>query len=126
MAYQACMAKRILFVDDDAEWREMVSSGLKEAGYNVLAVRDAGEALLQTEEDDIGLIILDLDLGGENGLMLMKFLKRNHPSVPIILYTGMEHEPEAIERMQLLGANQYLRKGPLSELLRAIQTLISE
>jgi DNA-binding response OmpR family regulator len=125
MAYQTCMGNRILFVDDDADWRTMVSTGLKEAGYNVLAVRDASEALLQTEEEGLALIVLDLDLGGENGLMLMKFLRRNHPNVPIILYTGMEHDPEAIERMRMLGASQYLRKGPMSELVQAIQKLLS-
>ena len=125
MAYQTCMGKRILFVDDDADWRALVTSGLQEAGYQVLAVRDASEALLQTEEEGLGLIVLDLDLGGESGLMLMKFLKRNHPNVPIILYTGMEHDAEAIERMRMLGASHYLRKGPMSELVGAIQKLLN-
>jgi len=115
------MAKKILFVDDDPEWRLMVSVCLREAGYQVLAVQGASEALLQTGDDGLSLIILDLDLGGENGLMLMKFLKRNHPAVPIILFTGMEHGEEAVERMRELGAQQYLRKGKMSELLAVIE-----
>jgi DNA-binding NtrC family response regulator len=115
------MAQKILFVDDDPDWRLMVSVCLKEAGYHVLAVQGASEALLQTGEDGLSLIILDLDLGGENGLMLMKFLKRNHPDVPIILYTGMEHDERAIERMRELGAQRYLRKGNVNELLEVVQ-----
>lgn len=119
------MAKKILFVDDDPDWRLMVSVCLKEAGYQVLAVQGAGEALLQTGEDSLSLIILDLDLGGENGLMLMKFLKRSHPEVPIILYTGMDHDEEAVERMRELGAQHYLRKGNVNELLGVVQRTLN-
>lgn len=115
------MPNKILFVDDDPDWRSMVTTCLKDAGYNVLAVRDASEALLQTDEARLSLIILDLDLGGENGLMLMKFLKRNHPDAPIIIYTGIEHDEPAIQHMRELGADQYLRKGNMSELLAAVE-----
>jgi ApbE superfamily uncharacterized protein (UPF0280 family) len=37
----------------------------------------------------------------------------------------MEHDPEAIERMRMLGASHYLRKGPMSELVGAIQKLLN-
>lgn len=119
------MAVRILFVDDDQAWRLMVTTCLKEAGYQVLAVKDASEALLQTGDAKLGLIILDLDLGGENGLVLMKFLKRHHPNVPIILYTGMQHGDEAIQRMQEQGARQYLRKGTMADLLKAVRAALA-
>jgi len=123
MFYQAAMRKRILFVDDDPGWRQMVSSWLKDAGYDVLAVQDAAQALLQTGDAELGLIILDLDLGGENGLMLMKFLTRNHPDVPVFLYTGMQHNAEAVARMKTQGARLYLQKGSREDLLRAIQSM---
>ena len=87
-------------VDDDENWRRMVTVWLKDAGYNVLAVSNASEALLQAGESSPGLIVLDLDLGGENGLMLMKYLKQNHSDVPILLFTGMEHDDPAVERMR--------------------------
>jgi|SRR5208337_669926 len=118
------MGNQILFVDDDAEWRAMVTAGLKEAGYQVRAVADASEALLQASDGGFSLIILDLDLAGENGLMLMNYLKCNYPTVPIVLYTGMEHEPEVVEQMRLLGARQYLRKGEISELAETVKKIL--
>jgi two-component system response regulator HydG len=118
------MAERILFVDDDPHWRMMVSTCLRDAGYQVLAVKDASEALLQSGEDRLALIILDLDLGGENGLMLMKFLKRSHPWVPILLYTGMQHDEEAVQRMREQGAQQYVRKGNLDDLIKAVKGIL--
>jgi hypothetical protein len=35
----------------------------------------------------LGLMIVDEDLAGESGIMLTKFLRRNHPGVPTMLYT---------------------------------------
>ena len=82
----------------------------------------AGEAVLQKDDIDLSLIVLDLDLGGENGLMLMKHLKRHHPDAPIIIYTGMEPDEPAIRRMRDQGADQCLRKGTMSELVAAVQS----
>jgi DNA-binding response OmpR family regulator len=113
--------KWILFVDDDKDWRVMVGDFLKDAEYQVLTAANATEAMTSAEGHKLGLIILDLDLDGEDGLMLMKFLARNQPGVPIILYTGMAHDDEAIFAMLQQGAHQYVRKGPLSELLKAVQ-----
>ena len=118
------MGKKILFVDDEDDWREVAEMYLKDSGYDVLTARDATEALGQTEGVDLSLIILDLNLAGENGLMLMKFLKRNHPDVPIILYTGQEHDSMAIAQMLKQGAQQYVRKGTLGELLKAVQGVL--
>src|ERR1051326_4961755 len=89
-----------------------------------LAARDASEAMIQTEGVALDGIILDVNLAGENGLMLMKFLKRNHPDVPIILYTGLNHDEAAIQTMLKEGARQYLRKGTMEELFNTVHGLI--
>ena len=56
--------------------------------------------------------------------MLMRFFKRNQPDVPIILYTGLGHDDEAIQEMLRQGARQYVRKGPLAELLQAVRAAV--
>lgn len=114
------MGKKILLVEDDQDWRLMATAALNDAGYEVLGVSGAAEALLPTSEAGFNLIILDLDLGGENGLMLLQHLKRNHPAAPIILHTGIEHDDVAIQNMLQHGAHQYVRKGPVSGLLAAV------
>lgn len=114
-------ARKILFVDDDKDWRELVSAALQDCGYQVLTARDATEALVRTEGVRLGMVILDLDLGGESGLMLLSFLKRNQPGVPIILFTGLSHDDEQILGMLKQGAHQYVRKGPLEDLCQAVE-----
>ena len=115
------MGKMILFVDDNRHWRLVVETWLEGAGYDVVTVKDAGEAVLRLNQAEPGLVILDLDLGGENGLMLMKHVKQHYPGVPVILYTGMEHDDKFVQRMLQQGAQQYLRKGPREDLLKAVQ-----
>jgi DNA-binding NtrC family response regulator len=117
------MAKRILVVEDDGDWRRMETAALADAGYEVMPVSGAGEAILLKDEIGLSLIVLDLDLGGENGLMLMKHLKRHHPGVPILIYTGMEPDSEAVQRMLNQGAAQFLRKGAMGELVNAARAV---
>jgi DNA-binding response OmpR family regulator len=118
------MGKRILCIEDNPDWRHLVTTALKDAGYDVLAVPGAAEALLQKNDTGFNLIILDLDLGGENGLMLLRHLKRNHPAAPIVLHTGIEHDDAAILRMLEHGAQRYVRKGTIDNLLRAVEAAL--
>src|SRR4051812_39615148 len=115
------MKGKILFVDDEGDWRLMASTFLKEAGYEVITARNGSEALMVSNGVPLSLIVLDVNLAGENGVTLMQFFRRNHPGVPIILYTGMVHDNETIQAMVKQGAHQYLRKGTMDELLKAVQ-----
>ena len=115
------MDKKILFIDDDEHWRSVVTIALKGVGHEVLAAADASQALALTEGVKLGLIILDLDLGGESGLNLMKYLRHNQPGVPIILYTGMEHDDATVKAMLTQGASQYLPKGSMELLVNAVR-----
>ena len=114
-------ATKILFVDDENDWRYMATMYLTDSGYEVWTARDAAEALRQAGRVRPDLIILDLNLGGESGLMVMKLLKEKHPEVPVLLYTGMEHDEATIQDMLREGAQQYLRKTTMGDMLRAVQ-----
>ena len=55
----------------------------------------------------------------------MRFLKHNHPNVPIILYTGVVHDDETVKELLSQGAHQYLIKGGnLDELLKVVQNAV--
>jgi DNA-binding response OmpR family regulator len=111
------MDTKVLFIDDDASWREIASTALQEAGYQVVTAKDASEAMEQAPALSLGLIILDLNLAGESGLTFMKYLRHNLPDVPILLYTGMDHDDSTVRAMLDEGADQYLRKGSTEELI---------
>jgi DNA-binding response OmpR family regulator len=118
------MSKRILFVDDEAEWRLIPGTALREAGYDMIIAKDVFETGLQTYAVKLDLIILDVNLGSDNAPGLMRLLKESHPGVPILLYTGLEREDPAVQTMLKDGANQYLRKGPVNELLEGVRVAL--
>src|SRR5215510_9387557 len=65
---------KILFVDDESDWRYMATLYLNECGYEVITAGDATEALKKASEFLPDLIVLDLRLGDESGETLMKLL----------------------------------------------------
>ena len=111
------MDLKVLFIDDDAHWREIAQTALGDAGYNVETAQDASEAMEKCQGNKLGLIILDLNLAGESGLTLMKYLRMNQPDVPVLLFTGMEHDDSTVRAMLDQGADQYMRKGGVEELI---------
>jgi CheY-like chemotaxis protein len=116
------LKERILFVDDEEGWRTMVAEVLRGVGYEVVTAANGSEAMHLVDGGNLGTIILDLNLAGEDGLTLMGYLHCNQPGgVPVILYTGMEHDEATVAAMRAAGANEYLRKGPMEELVGAVR-----
>ena|SRR6266404_5097296 len=122
------MSKQVLLIDDDQTWLTLAGASMQQAGYNVLGARDASQAMEMAgkADTDLGLIVLDLNLGGESGLTLMKFLRRNHPGVPVLIYTCMDHDDSTIRAMLDMGADQYLHKGRIEEFLVTIGTYFKQ
>jgi CheY-like chemotaxis protein len=113
--------KRILFVDDEGDWRMVAGTYLEDAGFEVVTAKDIAEALHRMERIKLDAIVLDVQLGKENGLLLMEFLKKSHPGVPILVYTGQEHGHDVVQEMLKQGASRYLRKGTMGELCEAVR-----
>lgn len=120
------LSQRILFVDDDADWRLIVKDCLEDAGFEVIIAKDATQAMVETGGFKLDLIILDLDLGGENGFVLLKFLELNYPDVPFVLYTGLLQAEVAAQTMTREGDQPYLRKGTMQELLEGVRDALSQ
>jgi CheY-like chemotaxis protein len=117
--------KRVLFVDDESDWRFVAGTSLQQAGFEVVTAKDAAETLLRLETLQLDGIVLDMNLGVDNGLLLMELLKQKHPGVPILIYTGMTHDPGTVQAILNQGASQYLRKGTMAELCDALKKMLN-
>jgi len=117
------MKRKVLFIDDENSWRTMVSMFLRLAGYECLTAKDAIGSMLYSGEDDLAAIILDVNLGSENTNDLLKSLKEANPGVPVVLYTGLENTDPSIKRLLEEGANEYLRKGNLQDLVQCVRVV---
>lgn len=102
------MEKTILVVDDDAELRRLLHEYFGERGYNVLLAGDGEQMWEHVRHHKIDLIILDLMLPGEDGLVLCRNL-RTHSAVPILMLTAKGDDMDRILGLEM-GADDYLHK----------------
>ena len=117
--------KKILIVDDESDWRQIAGTYLKEAGFEVLTAMDATETLRHVRAIKPDAIVLDVNLGGESGLLLMELLQEKHPDVPILIYTGLDHDSATIQTILQQGARRYLRKGSMAELGQVLKSMLN-
>ncbi|MEL7032120.1 MAG: response regulator [Pseudomonadota bacterium] len=99
----------ILICDDEPDLRDMMSTYLQRRGYAV-STAESGETLDQAlaAHSDIQLIILDINMPGEDGLSVLRRL-RSDRSLPIIMSTAAGETVDRVVGLEL-GADDYLAK----------------
>jgi len=119
------MRPRILFVDDEPTIGEVVSDYFTKKGYEVVVVRTGSQAMAVADHTSFQLVIMDINLAGENGLELLGFFKSNFPKVPVLMFTGLEGDDDLLEKAMFRGANGFMRKNdPLDNLFAAVKSYI--
>ena len=94
------MAKKILVIDDDVQFLEMMQMVLEDAGYEVGTCNDADAAHELIKEWQPSLVLLDLRMPGHTGWEILEALEID-PSVrriPVIFTTAAEDEVRASEQ----------------------------
>jgi len=115
---------RVLIVDDDPRLRETVFGYLEENSIHAVSAAGRQEMTRHLAESEPSLVILDLRLGKEDGLDLLREI-RSHGDVPVIITTG--HRYDEIDRVVglELGADDYLTEPfGLRELLARIRAVV--
>jgi two-component system response regulator ChvI len=80
---------RVLFVDDDEDYREAVGDELSDHGFAVRSFADAGSLLDSLDAAaDADVIVLDWDLPNVSGIDLLPQLRRHGVNLPVVFLTG--------------------------------------
>ena len=103
------MKQRLLLVDDDEVFLRPLHRTLELAGYEVLPVQSAEEALDTLKAEDVDLVLTDRRLPGMDGVALVRQIKIDHPDLAIVVMTAYGTIESAVEAMRL-GAEDYLVK----------------
>jgi len=120
----ASVPGQIIVVDDDPALRQMVTRYLEDHNVPATSVASRSELNRHFEAAHPSLIILDLRLGQDDGLDLLREL-RSHSDVPVIITTG--HRTDEIDRIVglELGADDYIVKPfSLRELLARVRAVL--
>jgi DNA-binding NtrC family response regulator len=118
------MKRRLLLVEDDPVFLRPLHRTLELAGYEVLPVPSAEEALEALKAQDVDLVLTDKRLPGLDGVELVRRVKAEHPDLAVVVMTAHGTIESAVEAMRL-GAEDYLTKPfEAPELLLVIRRAI--
>jgi two-component system, NtrC family, nitrogen regulation response regulator GlnG len=100
---------RVLIADDEDGLRWVLEKGLRQAGYEVAAVKDGSSALRAFQDEPFDLVFLDVRMPGTDGLTALGRLRELRPEAPVVVMTAHGTMDTAIQAMQR-GAYDYLAK----------------
>jgi CheY-like chemotaxis protein len=104
----------ILVAEDSATQALKIRRLLEDAEFEVRVASNGREALKAVVEQPPTALLTDLDMPEMNGLELVDVIRREHPSVPVILMTAYGSEEIAVRALQM-GAASYVPKKSLTE-----------
>lgn len=122
-------SRRILVCDDDDAVRSSLGFLLSKTGYTPLFASKPEDITRYIEESDFDLVLLDmnfsLSINGDEGIELLKGIKKLKPGLPVILITAWGSVELAVKGMKL-GASDFVTKPWNNvQLLKIIETSIS-
>jgi len=117
------LTPHVLAIDDDAAMRQLIADYLRENDLRVTTVATGADMENILAEHAIDVVVLDLRLGGEDGMQLARKL-RESSDIPIIILSGRQDEADRVMGLEL-GADDYITK-PFSprELLARVRAVL--
>ncbi len=116
--------QHLLIVDDDREIRNLLAEQMRDAGYRVTTAADGVEMRKVLDKGPADLIVMDLNMPGEDGLILTRNLRAAKSTTPVIMLTARGEPIDRILGLEM-GADDYLAK-PFEprELLARIRSVL--
>ncbi len=113
------MSTTILVVDDEDDILKLLRKILEAEGFKVVEARDGEEALTRVRETRPNLVVLDLNLPKVDGFEVCDTIKKDAElkAIPVIMLTAAYDKVEHAERGLVLGADEYVVKPFLREVL---------
>jgi len=116
----------ILIAEDEPQISAFVARGLRAAGYETVIVDDGPPALDLLRAGGIDLVLLDIGLPTLDGFDVLRQIRREGGTMPIIMLTARTSTRDTVEGLEA-GANDYIRKPfTFEELLARVRSRLRE
>lgn len=114
----------ILIIDDKEKLCRILSHDFQNLGYNSLYALNGDDALRILDGNAIDAVLLDLKLGEENGIDVLKKIQEVKPQLPVIIMTGYASIETAVDAIKL-GAWDYMQKPvPFARVQRVVENAL--
>jgi len=117
---------RVLIIDDEVVFTQVLARALKKRGFDVREAHDAPQALVMAESFKPERITLDLKMADSFGLQLIPQLRHILPDVNIVLLTGYSSIATAVQAIKLGASNYLCKPANTDEILAAFEQQESE
>lgn len=115
---------RLLLVDDELEFRDAAGQALRRQGFQVSEAESGERALDLIPLDQPDIVILDLKMGGMDGIATLQEVRRTDPDLPVLILTGHGRYETALAGIHL-GVVDFLQKPvDMKELGARIRELV--
>ncbi len=119
---------KILIVDDEAMFREMLRDVLEFLGYEILIARDGREGVevYKGRQEEIDLVILDMNMPMMDGQEMFREIKKINPKVKALLSTGFALD-DKVQALMEEGVMGFIQKPfKIDDISRAVKALMGE
>ncbi len=98
-----------ILIDDDDDFRHALTQSLTLSDYDVIAYKQAEEALTKLSKDDQRVVICDIRMPEIDGMECLNRIMNIDPTIPVVLITGHGNISSAVEAMRA-GAYDFIEK----------------
>ena len=113
--------EKVLVVDDDKAFLEILSERMRNRGLTVTTVASAASALQVLEKETFDAVLLDLMMPDMGGIEALRIMLLRNPGIQVIFLTGHPSVSKGVEAMKL-GAVDFIPKPvDISELIEKIK-----
>lgn len=102
-------SSKVLIVDDDPSIQQLLLRKLASDAYYCVVASDGEQAVEEARRHSFGVVLLDIRLPGMSGLEALQYLCTIQPDACVVMVSGNEEQPVAVEAMKM-GAYDYIQK----------------
>jgi len=118
------MASKILIVDDDDDFRGLLTDVFSQAGYEVTSVNNPHSAIEVFSKDEFDAVVTDHNMPEMTGEDLIKEIRSSEPNIPIILVSGYLNQ-DLIQNLKNVNTEIFHKPLNVISLLRKTEEKLS-